>query len=149
MKTLAVIFAFLLVVTGTILGSVKQTVPANSNETLSSNEAVQIMRAVNTAEAETIALSKHGLDMGAVRQHRFVKKLDPQIALNSPARPDSVSVKGYEVRLLLAQDQQHYTLTIRPLQLGECTPVFMTDESGVFYDGVPASCQQSSRIASN
>jgi len=111
-------------------------------QTLSRSEAVQIMRALNTAEADSIALSKHGLTMETVQEHRFVKQLDPQIGLSTRAGSDSALVKGHEVRLLLAQDQLHYTITIRSLGQSECPTIYMTNETGIMYTGVPASCEQ-------
>lgn len=118
------------------------TAQAKSGETLSQTEAIEIMRAVGTAEAESIALSGHAMNMQAVSEHRFAKRLDPQIGLNNQlaSDSDSVLVKGYEIRLLLAQDQRHYTLTIHPLQQNDCT-IFMTNETGVMYQGAAIVCQ--------
>jgi hypothetical protein len=149
MKTIAGAFAFLLGVIGCSAFLCAQANQHEENETLSFDDAVLIMRAINTAEAESIALSKHAINMQAVREHRFVKKLNSQISLENQSGLDRVSVKGYEVRLLLTQDQLHWTLTISPLQGSECTPVFMTNETGVIYHGVPASCKQNAQSASN
>jgi hypothetical protein len=111
---------------------------------LSPESAVEIARAVNTAEVEFLVRSKRAVDLQSLRSHRFIQKVESSTELEWGANPNTFSAKGYDVRLALTNDQTQYTLTIMPKleqqKSGDCPPIFVTNESGQIYQGFPLGC---------
>ena len=64
------------------------------------------------------------------------------------ANPNAFSAKGYDVRLTLTNDRTQYTLTILPKpeqwKAGPCPPAFVTNESGVIFQGLALGCESMS-----
>jgi hypothetical protein len=104
-----------------------------------------IARAVNTAEVEFLVRSKRAVDLQSLRSHRFIKQVESKIDIDWGANPNAFSAKGYDVRLALTNDQTQYTLTILPKleqwKSGTCPPIYMTNESGIIFQGTALGCE--------
>jgi hypothetical protein len=74
----------------------------------------------------------------------MIQPIESKIELEWDANHNSFSVKGYDVRLALANEQTQYTLTILPKPeqwtSGACLPVFATNESGIIFHGSAINC---------
>jgi hypothetical protein len=82
-----VAFAGVLVLYGSRMNGQEQT-------TLSDGDALTFIRAVNTAEIESIVQSKHAADLAALRGHRFVQQIQSLIGLNWGTSSDSALRSG-------------------------------------------------------
>jgi hypothetical protein len=134
-----------LIVTGFAL-----TIPGTRGQEnlLSPESAVAIARAVNTAEVEFLVRSKRAVDLQSLRSHRFIQNLESAIEPDWGANPNAFSAKGYDVRLTLTNNQTQYTLTILPKpeqwKVGPCPPAFVTNESGLIFQGLALGCESTS-----
>src|ERR1700730_9173228 len=96
-------------------------------QALSEAEAIKLAAAISTAEVESIALSKRGVDLESLRNHRFIKKVQAELQLDFGPNPNAMTAGGYDVRLTLTKDLNQYTLTLIPKAVS-CLPAYMTNE---------------------
>lgn len=131
MKLLTVVLVF------AIIAAVPMS--KGQEQALSEAEAIKLAAAISTAEVESIALSKHGVDLESLRDHRFLKKVQAEVQLDWSSNPNAVTAEGYDVRLTLTKDLNHYTLTLIP-KSGNCLPAYTTNETGQIYKGLAVAC---------
>jgi hypothetical protein len=64
------------------------------------------------------------------------------------ANPNAFSAKSYDVRRTLTNNQTQYTLTFLPKpeqwKAGPCPPAFVTNESGLIFQGLALGCESTS-----
>jgi hypothetical protein len=101
---------------------------------LSENEAVELLRAVNTAEVDIKLMRKQPYaPLQQLLHHRpFV---GTEVASNI-AIVDSTTgrKKGYQISVDVLGEGKRYTASIVPIER-HCRVAFFTDESGVIYKG--------------
>jgi hypothetical protein len=135
-----------------IVAAFALTIPGSRGQEnlLSPENAVAIARAVNTAEAEFLGQSKHPVDLQSLRSHGLIQPIESKIEIDWSANPNSFSAKGYDVRLVLTNDQTQYTLTVLPKpehwKSRPCPPAFITNESGLIFQGFVLGCEATSGV---
>jgi hypothetical protein len=116
-------------------------VVANQNqqtEELSEGEAVELLRAVNTAQLELRMAGRQYGQLEQLLQHRFFagKELGSNI---TKVDSDTGRKKGYEISVYVLGEGKRYSASVVPVERG-CRVAFFTDESGVIYKGRALGC---------
>jgi hypothetical protein len=108
-------------------------------EELSDNEALELLRAVNTAEVDVKLMAKQPYaPLEQLLQHRFFvgKELGSNI---TKVDSNTGTKKGYEISVCVLGEGKRYIAAVVPVERG-CRVAFFTDESGVIYQGRALGC---------
>jgi len=119
--------------------SARSAAPA---ERLTADEALRLVRQINTAEA-TIFLVKDGdHQYRTLSQLLASPKAKSQVtALLNLTDESTGTVQGYTVQLLASPDSQHYSLGVTPDTSQGCGPAFFSSEAGIIYPAKALGCE--------
>ena len=130
---------FLLILTMTVaaaIGTVAVPVIQDSQNQLSSRQALSLVRTINTVQAIIKrSRSNYGSLQDVVKQEG--SQLDKSLSIIS-SDGSSATVKDYRLSLVASADGQHYQISMHPIS--GCGVSFFTNESGVIYQGKALGC---------
>jgi len=148
MKGRLMLTATFLCVLGGLTFLNSQTKPAEAMDKLTWDQALELVRVINTAELEislgwpaaaSAAGTKHAYaPLADLLKHRYF--LQPRALV--PVQLDSTtgSVKNYKLSVVASADGRHYLVGLVPSQ-PECLPALFTNESGVIYRATALGCK--------
>lgn len=139
MKTTFTIGVAIAFATSSIL--VVSHAPAAEEERLGRGEALDTVRALNTAEVTEFMQYKAYAPLGRVIQN-LKWKSDLSIKhITVPLESPSARVKDYEVSLNVSADAKYYLIQLTPTAAApDCAPGWFSNPSGVIYSGPPLEC---------
>ena len=129
---------FLLILTMTVaaaIGTVAVPVIQDSQNQLSSRQALSLVRTINTVQAIIKRSRSNYGSLQDVVKPEF--QLDKSLSIIS-SDGSSATVKDYRLSLVESADGQHYQISLHPIS--GCGVSFFTNESGVIYQGKALGC---------
>ena len=129
---------FLLILTMTVaaaIGTVAVPVIQDSQNELSSKQALSLVRTINTVQAIIKRSRSNYGSLQDVVKPEF--QLDKSLSIIS-SDGSSATVKDYRLSLVASVDGQHYQISLHPIS--GCGVSFFTNESGVIYQGKALGC---------
>ena len=129
---------FLLILTMTVaaaIGTVAVPVVQDSQNQLSSRQALSLVRTINTVQAIIKRSRSNYGSLQDVVKPEF--QLDKSLSIIS-SDGSSAIVKDYRLSLVASADGQHYQISLHPIS--GCGVSFFTNESGVIYQGKALGC---------
>ena len=117
----------LIVLTGAFALSQAQQSPVD--------RAVNIVRTLNTAEADSMLSQGHFLNLSELPAHRFVSSKGWSI---QPTGATTGTLDDYGVILTVTADRKHYQLSMLPT--AACGVAVFSDDSGLIYTGRGLEC---------
>jgi hypothetical protein len=108
-------------------------------EELTESEGLELLRAVNTAEADLRLMTKQPYaPLRQLLQHRLF--VGTEVGSNITTVDTSTGTKkGYEISVYVLSEGKHYKASVVPVERG-CRVGFFTDESGVIYRAWALGC---------
>lgn len=126
-----------------VVGALPVVVASQKQQTeeLSESEAIEFLRAVNTAQLELQMAKQRYAPLQQLLQHRFFagKDLGSNITI---VDSNTGMTKGYEISVYVLGEGKRFKLSVVPVERG-CRVAFFTDESGVLYRGQALGCPPS------
>lgn len=109
------------------------------SEQMGRNEVLELVRAINTEEADFFAKSHQYASL-----HSVTQEIDKWISApqkNSLSLRDSThaELSGYTISLLVSNDGKRYELGLTP-KTSECSYAFFSNEIGLIYEGKALGC---------
>jgi hypothetical protein len=126
-----ILLAVVLLATGWVNRSAQ-----DSPNRLSQQQAVALVRTINTAEAETFFKTQSYASMEKLLQYRSFQE---QQNLLVPTDAFSGTVKNYKLSLVASEDGKHYLVGLAPAEQ-KCDAALFSSESGVIYAAKPIGC---------
>ena len=133
MKTRIVVTVIVLFVVATF--SLQSAKTGVTEPQLTQAEALAFVRALNTAQVDTLLSSGAYASLEGLAKHRFLQDRQAQIALKDSALG---SYADYKLSVVASKDGKHYLLGLVP-QSG-CGTAFLSGESGIIYTGKALGC---------
>ena len=126
--------AMLAALSGVTIPVVKTHSQATSNQ-LSSTEALRLVRALSTTEAEKKAEEQSFVSLEKLLQHRVMQRRLHEINVLDA---HSVTIRDYMLSVFPSADGQHFQLSLAP-KTG-CGYSLFTNESFVIYEAQALAC---------
>jgi hypothetical protein len=136
MRSRVLIFVLLAVIAGAfpfVVGSQNQ-----QKEELSDNEALELLRAVNTAQLDLRMARQPYAPLQKILQRRFFVETEVGSDITT-VDSNTGTKKGYEISVCVFGEGRRYIASVVPVERG-CRVAFFTDESGVIYQGRALGC---------
>lgn len=102
---------------------------------LSSNEALSLVRALSTTEAEKKATEQSFVSLQKLLQHRVMQRRLPEINVLDT---HSATIRDYKLSVVPSADGQHFQLSLVPKS--GCGYSLFTNESFVIYEAKALGC---------
>jgi hypothetical protein len=106
-------------------------------KTLTADQALDIVRTLNTAEVDSKLMGGHFLTLAELPSHRRVKKAAWSIAQTDET---TGTLEDYRLVVNVAPDGKHYQLSMIPT--ATCGVALFSNESGVIYTGRGLGCSE-------
>jgi hypothetical protein len=101
---------------------------------LTADEALKLIRAINTAEADLFSKSRSYAPLEDLLKHPFLQRRPAAI---SQFDSSAGTLKNYKLTVVVSGGQ-HYEASLLPLT--DCDAAFFTNESGIIYSGRSIGC---------
>jgi hypothetical protein len=125
---------FWLVTITTVSFSFGQAGTPDKPSKMSDQEAVTLMRVINTAEAELFFRTKSYVSLDRLLEHRSLKSHEAEFELSDET---SGTVRGYRLSVIASPDGKHYQAALIPT---ECQIAWFSDEVAIIYPGRASGC---------
>jgi len=115
---------------------------ATEKEPLSKSQALEIVRALNTAELDILLKTKNYAPLDSVVKGLREKPAGLAEFVDNSSNSSSGKIRDYQVSIITSSDGKHYKLALTPLEDSPaCAVAFFSDESGVIYLGTAIDCK--------
>lgn len=132
--TLMLTIAMLAVLSGVTIPIVKTHSQAMSNQ-LSSSEALTLVRALSTTEAEKKQTEQSFVSLQNLVQHRALQRRAQEINVLDA---NSATIRDYKLSVVPSADGQHFQLSLAPKS--GCGYSLFTNETFVIYEAKALGC---------
>lgn len=102
---------------------------------LSPNEALELVRLLNTAQAESWLTSSSYQARANLLKHRLVSRQSMPVVVQDDTLGE---IRGYKLSVLVSGDGKRYHLALVPVS--GCSVAFFSNESGLIYTGKTLGC---------
>ena len=139
MRPAMAILCTIIITASSLLGMPHRSVA--EQERLGKAEALDTIRALNTAEVTEFMQHKAYLSLGQAIQNLKWKNDLTIKHINVPSESLSAAVKDYQISLTVSADGKYYMVRLTPDSTApDCAAGWFSDPSGVIYSGPSLEC---------
>ncbi len=119
----------------TLHSQTAQTGPSTQAEQLTQEDALRLVRSINTAQVQPFVQEKRYLSLEELLSRGGLPRLTALATLTTPV---SSAVKDYNLVIFPSTDGKRYHLSLVPKS--GCEPAFFSSESGIIFVGKALGC---------